>query len=278
MNRESDANRRPRTGVEPATRTASRVLENIAFFAILLIVSMRTLLSETYESGLTGISRAVGDVSSLTPATTVMFDVVIWLAAAMVASAVLLRGRSWRWTGIEAGWAIMVVAAAISCCLASNKRLAVNASCDWLTALVLAIALANLLYERRRVVLVLAVVVASGLASATKCGSQLGWEFGDTWQAYQEQKTEFWGRQGIALTDPTVELFERRMLAREATGFLPYSNAQGAGLCLAGFAGIALTFLAGRTWAAKVMCGVVAAVILASIVTTGGCGAVLAAL
>ncbi len=278
MNRDSDANRRPRTGVEPATRTVSRVLENIAFFAILLIVSMRTLLSETYESGLSGISQAVGDVSSLTPATTVMFDVIIWVAAAMVAFAVLLRGRSWRWTGVEAGWAIMVVAAVLSCCLAGNKRLAINASYDWLTALVLAIALANLLYERRRVVLVLAVVVASGLASATKCGSQLGWEFGDTWQAYQQQKTEFWGRQGIALTDPTVELFERRMLAREATGFLPYSNAQGAGLCLAGFAGIALALLAGRRWAAKAMCGVVAAVILATLVTTGSRGGILAAL
>ncbi|HPD31442.1 MAG TPA: O-antigen ligase family protein [Phycisphaerae bacterium] len=278
MNREPAPNRRPPTGVAPVAGRVPHALDGMAFLVLLLIVSMRALLSETYESGLTGVSQAVGDIASLTPATTVMLDTAIWVAAAMAALATLLRSRSWQRTGIEAGWAIMAVAAVCSCCVASNKRLAINASCDWLTTPVLAITLANLLRERRRVVLVLAVVVASGLASATKCGSQLGWEFGDTWQAYQEQKAEFWGRQGVALTDPTVELFERRMMAREATGFLPYSNAQGAGLILAGFAGIALAFLSGRSRTAKGVCGVVAAVILASVVTTGSRGAMLAAL
>ena len=75
---------------------------------------MRTLLSETYESGLTGISQAIGDTAALTPATTVMFDTAIWAAAAMAAFATLLRSRSWRQTGIEAGWAIMAVAAVCS--------------------------------------------------------------------------------------------------------------------------------------------------------------------
>jgi len=269
---------RPPAGVKPVADSVPRALDNLALFVLLLVVSMRTLLSETYESGLSGISHAIGDTASLTPATTVMFDVAIGLAAAMAAFATLLRRQPWRWTGIEAGWAMMVVAAVVSCCAAGNKRLAINASCDWLTALVLTITLANLLRERRRVVLVLSVVVASGLASATKCGSQLGWEFADTWEAYQQQKPEFWAQQGIAATDPTVALFERRMLAREATGFLPYSNAQGAGLVLAGFAGITLTFLSGRSRTAKGVCGVVAAVILASVVATGSRGAMLAAL
>lgn len=278
MARKTAPSCRPPAGVKPVADSVPRALDNLALFVLLLVVSMRTLLSETYESGLSGISHAIGDTASLTPATTVMFDVAIWLAAAMVAFATLLRRQPWRWTGIEPGWAIMVVAAVLSCCLAGNKRLAINASCDWLTALVLTITLANLLRERRQVVLVLSVVVASGLASATKCGSQLGWEFADTWEAYQQQKPQFWAQQGIAPTDPTVELFERRMLAREATGFLPYSNAQGAGLILAGFAGIALAFLSGRSRTAKGVCGVVAAVILASVVTTGSRGAMLAAL
>ncbi|MGQ9651071.1 MAG: O-antigen ligase family protein [Phycisphaerae bacterium] len=278
MSHEPAPSRRPPPGVTPVAGWVPHALDHVAFFVLLLVVSMRTLLSETYESGLTGISQAIGDTAALTPATTVMFDTAIWAAAAMATLATLLRGRSWQQTGIEAGWAIMAVAAVCSCCAASNKRLAVNASCDWLTALVLAIALANLLREKRRVVLVLAVVVASGLASAAKCGSQLGWEFADTWQTYQEQKTDFWTRQGIALTDPTVELFERRMLAREATGFMPYSNTQGAGFVLAGFAGLALVFLAGRSRTAKGVCGVIAAVVLASTIMTGSRGAMLAAL
>lgn len=252
-------------------------LDGAAFLVLLVIVAMRPLLSETYDSALHGVSEAAGDAASLTPATSAAFDVAIWLASVVTAVSAVLKRRTWRWTGLEIGWAIMVAAAAVSSWAASNKRLAVNASCDWLTAVVLAITLANLVRDRRRVVLVLAVVTASGLASAVKCGTQIAWEFDDTYAAYLAHKEEFWARQGVALTDPTVELFERRMQAREATGFLPYSNAQGAGLSLATFAGIALALAAGRRSVVRVLCAVLAALIMVVLPTTGSRGAVAAA-
>ncbi len=289
MSRETIPSRRPVSGAEPRTHGSltdprksvkggpARLIENLAFFAILLIVSMRPLLSETYDSGLSGISRAVGDATSLTPATTAVFDLVIWVAAIVAAIAHLLQRRSWRWTGIEIGWLLAVAAAAISSWAASNQRLAINASCDWLTAMVLAMTLANLLYERRRLVLVLAVLVATGLTSAVKCGTQKAWEFDDTWQAYQETKQQFWAGQGVSLTDPTVELFERRLLAREATGFLSYTNAQAAGLALAGFAAIAAAMLTGPRRDLRWVAGAVAGILFAAIILTGSRGGLAAA-
>ncbi len=263
---------------DPANRaSAASVLQNAALYALLLVIAMRPLLSETYESGLQGISQAIGDPTSLTPATTALFDLVIWAAAVAAGIAGVMTGRSWKWTGLEAGWAIMVAAAVASSWAASNKRLAINASCDWLTGVALAMALASLLRDRKRVVLVLAVVAASWIASAAKCGTWLAWEADDTWRSYQEQKEVIWAGQGIPLDDPRVELFENRMKAREASGFLAHSNSQGTGLALACFAAIGLAVLGRARPAARAAGVVVAAVLFATIVATKSRGAMLAA-
>ena len=62
------------------------------------------------------------------------------------------------------GFVIVAVAAAASCFVASNKRLAINTTLDWLTLPMLAIALAYLLQHAWQMRLALCVIIASGVA------------------------------------------------------------------------------------------------------------------
>ncbi|UCD28163.1 MAG: O-antigen ligase family protein, partial [Planctomycetota bacterium] len=190
---------------------------------------------------------------------------------------VVLRKVRWQWTGAEIGWLAMLLAAAISTMAASNQRLAINASSDWLTAMVMMMVLVNLCRDKTRITLVLAVIVASGAASATKCIMQTTIEYAETLEDYQRNKVEFWQKQGTPLDDPRVELYERRLKAREASGFIPHSNAQGALLSLAAFAALAIGAFFERTPAYKIIFLILALILFSTIYTTGSRMAMLAA-
>lgn len=267
----------PKGGPTDPRRRTARAIETVAFFVLLLVVAMRPLISETYDAQFHSIDRAIGMPAITTPATTAWFDLAIWSCAVAVAVAVVLDRRPWRLTGVEIGWLVMILAAGISTWPASNQRLALNASADWLTAGVLLMTLTQVARVRWRAILILTVIVASSLTAAARCGMQVGVEFRETIAEYEQTKEVFWRQQGIALDAPEVELFERRMAARQATGFFPYSNVQAAGLALAGFAALALMATAGTNVLRRSAWAAVAAVLFAAILLTSGRGALLAA-
>lgn len=255
-------------------------LERGAFFVLLLLIGMRPLLSETYESAEGIFAEYVRAVNIATSATTAGFDVAIWLAAVAVTVVGVWRflsgrGTAWRWTGLEIGFVCMAVAAAVSIIVAaSNRRLALNASVDWLSGLALAMLIANLCRDRLRLALVLAVVAAAGAASGVRSVMQVTTEFRETREDYERNKDTLWG--AVPPDDPRRQLYERRMNANEATGFLAHSNAQGSLLLLCGFGTLAAGGWARAGWTrwALYAGGVVQ---LALIALTGSRGAMLAA-
>ncbi len=260
-----------------AGERVGHVLDVVAFYALLLVLAMRPLISETYASGLEGIGRASASLGDPTPAVTAWFDGTIWAAAVAAGASVTLRRRRWRLTGIEIGAGILLVAAAVSTLAAGNKRLALNASTDWLTALVLLVVLANLCRDRMRIGLLLAVLSATGLASMARCTMQKTADYADTLHEYERTREAFWENQHIALDDPRVELYERRLKAAETSGFLPLSNTQGALLSLSGFALLGLRgLIVRRRWSARILF-VPALLAFAMIFWTGSKGALLAA-
>lgn len=259
-------------------QTAALWLENLAVFVLLLVVAMRPLLMETYESARTPMTRALNLSSDLTPATTAWFGLAVWLAAAAATVAAVLARRPWRPAGFEAGWLLMLIGAVVSTMVASNKRLAINCSADWLTAAALTWTLVNLARRRFCVGLILAAIIASGAVSAVRCGMQVTIEHADTMRHYQEMKEKFWSDQSIPLDDPTVDLYERRMRAAEASGFFALANSQGAWLALAGFAALSMAALRNRHALLQATFAVLAAVLMCCIFMTGGRGAMLGAL
>ncbi len=210
----------------------------IVIVGIAVIAAARPLISETYTAALHGISMALGG-GDLSPAVTAMFDLAIVGLALFASIMMCVNRQGYRWTGLEPGALLMVVAAIVSTIFAGDKRVALNASADWLCAVMLVLLIPQVVRSRQGGRLLLAVIVASGAASATKSAMFVVDEHDEMVRQYEESKESFWARQGVALDDPQVELFEKRMMAKEASGFLPFSNAQGSLLVLCGFAAMA---------------------------------------
>jgi len=217
-----------------------RRIENLSLLVLIGLVALRPLVGESYDSAGNTLTEALGVVSDPQPLATLVFDLLIlgstcgWLAARAMGSP-----RPYRRTGLEWGTALVAVAAVVSCFFAGNKRLAINATIDWLCMPILAIALVQLLREpwQRRVLL--AAVLASACVQAAQCMEQY-FSFNETWAHYLKIKSDFWTKQGVALDASKVELFEQRMRARESTGFFPHSNVAGSYLVLCFFAGLGL--------------------------------------
>ncbi|HUU85044.1 MAG TPA: O-antigen ligase family protein [Phycisphaerae bacterium] len=261
----------------------TRAIESCCLYLILLVVALRPLIPESYSSSRSSISAGLTAISDPAPATTLILDAVILLAATgwLVARA-LGPARPYRRCGIEWGAVLVLVAGIASCCVAGNKRLAVNGTVDWLMLPLLTIVLAQLLRERWHVRLALAVIVASAAVQAYECFNQIVYTYPATEELYEEQKEEFWAAQDIDLDSSHVALYERRMHGREATGYLAHSNVAGAYLVLTGLAALAVAWSRWRSAPLRlrrpsaVLVGLVGAAILAAAALTHSRGALFA--
>ncbi len=265
-----------------------RLLEKICLFVLIGLVALRPLVPETYESAGSAVAVALNELADPTPALTLIFDVVIlgclavWLAARAAGSP-----TPYRRTGLEWGLVLVVFAAAISSWVAGNRRLAINASIDWLCGVVLAITLVQLMRHRWQRRMLLAAVVASACVQAVLCCEQYLAGFDETLEHYESIKEQFWAQQGVGLDSDKVILFEGRLKAREASGSLPHSNIAGSYLVLCGFAALGVCFEWWRRcrrrrsaidWVRAFGCTSVPALIVAAALLTKSLGALLAGL
>lgn len=224
-----------------------RVLETLSLFALLSVVALRPLVSESYDSGGSLFSRGLESVTDPSPVRTLVFDAVILLATlGWLFARAIGRTSPYRRTGLEWGGGLLLVASALSCVYAGNQRLAINGSVDWLCYPLLTIALSQLMTKSWHRRLLLGVVLASALVQAAQCFEQYFIGFDETWRHYLSIKVDLWGGQGVSLDSPKVEAFERRLLAHEAAGFLPHSNVAGSYLVLCSLAAMALATVAWR--------------------------------
>lgn len=218
-----------------------RTIETVSLFALIAVVVLRPLVAESYDSSVNELTAALQAVSDPSPVRTYVFNLLILCAAGGWLFARALGAlRPYRPTGLGWGLGLLTVVAIVSCLFAGQKRLAVNGTVDWLCYPILTIALVQLMHKpwHRRVLL--AAVLASATAQASTCVEQYFVGFDDTWAHYQSIKEEFWAKQGVELDSNSVEAFERRMKAHEASGHFPHSNVAGSYLVLCAMAGAGL--------------------------------------
>jgi len=218
-----------------------RILETVSLFALIAVAILRPLVAESYDSAGSPFTGALQAVSDPSPLRTLVFDLLI-LAAALgwLVARALGPSRPYRRTGLEWGAGLVAVAAVVSCCVAGNKRLAINASIDWLCYPLLAITLVQLIRRPWHKRLLVTAVLASACVQAVHCMEQYSVGFDETWAHYESIKDQFWASQDVDLDSTRVESFERRIHSREATGFLPHSNVTGSYLVLCGIAALGL--------------------------------------
>lgn len=235
------------------------IWDMIALAMLIVVIAARPLVPETYNAGSTAMEQALRDLRSNSPAVTLLFDLTIMIAALLHFAGRAMAYRSnwraqssgnasaagapppgYRWTGLELGTALLLIAGLGSSLVASNMRIAINAAVDWLCYPLLAVVLTQVLRGSRWRGWALAVVLAAATVQAVECAEQYYVGFDETWEFYQQGKADFWAAQGLSLDSPQVELFEQRMLSREAQGFLGHSNVAGAYLALCGLAAAGL--------------------------------------
>ena len=216
-------------------------LRAISLFMLLSVVALRPLVAETYDSAGNSIGRAIEVLADPSPARTLGFDLAILIPPCLwLLSSALDRGVRYRWTGLEIGFVLLSIAGVVSCYYAGNKRLAINGTLDWLCFPILTIMLVQLLRTQWQRRLVLAAILASATVNAAQCYEQYFMGFAETIEQYEASKEEFWAKQGVELDSTTVDAFERRLRARETTGFFAHSNVAGAYLMLCAFAAMGL--------------------------------------
>lgn len=238
-------------------------VDRVALFVLLCVITLRPTVTESYDSAPTGVGAALRDIGDPSPARTLAIDLAILMCAASVAGVRAIRRSDPQRavpSGVSApdarrrfpipaallcaGTAVLVLGAVVSTVYAGNRRLATNASIDWICNLVLMVTLAVLVYTPRRRALLIACIVAAGAVQAAQCFEQYSISFDDTWQHYQSIKADFWYAQGVNLDSERVVMFENRIRAREASGFLPHSNITGSVLALAALAGAGVVLAA----------------------------------
>ncbi|MCO6438241.1 MAG: O-antigen ligase family protein [Phycisphaerae bacterium] len=223
-------------------QTTAAGLRFLSLVVLVLVVSLRPMIAESYDTARSPFGSAISQIADPTPVRTLVLDVSILLAAcASLVAHRMERSRRPRWPGLEWGLALCAFAALISCVFAGQKRLAINGAIDWLCLPILALTLADLLRrDGQRRLLLAAILGAAATQVATGVEQYRGFE--DTWAQYQQHKAEFWAAQGIQPGDGRIELFERRANSREIQASFPHSNVAASYflLCVFAAAGAAL--------------------------------------
>lgn len=200
----------------------------LLFALLAALLAVRPLLPETYDlPELSFVDVIAGSAPSLTARFTLSLDLLLLLLSGM---ALLLRPLRWRFVPL-AGLLLLAAGVGVSTSAAADPRAALNAGASLLTAVIAGMALLSLMHgqpQRRR--MLVALLLAVGVATAVKCYIQHFSEFPELREFWPKQKQAL-AERGYDLNDPSIINFERRMNAAEASGYLSHSNI--AASCLA---------------------------------------------
>lgn len=209
--------------------------ERIALLALVAMIPLRAVLSETRTFEMPPLFRNLDTPPGAMPATTMGIFAVIAGAALLASCARWWRGGpSYRWTGAELGAAMLALAMAISTYRAGQKHLALTGSLDFLGLLLFFLTLRQLLVRRWHVRLVMVTILATGAMVVAKCAYQKWVEIPATIRYYEEHKEEM-TRPIPGETERSAGLvydYEQRLRSGAVTGFFSHPNVLGSYLIL----------------------------------------------
>ena len=212
------------------TRAAfAPALDRFLYYVLLAVLCARPLIGESYEHADIGFLAALPDAGGPTPATTA------WLDTLLLAASVLTLARDRRWRAnvlLGVGVVLLAVAVLVSSRAAADKCLALLAGSSLFIGVLAGIALGSLLHTRWMLHVLIAAALASGCTTAIKCVRQSTDEFAQTRQAWEQEYKPRLIQQGYDPDDPLIVNYERRMISREAYGFLSHPNATGSCLMM----------------------------------------------
>lgn len=206
----------------------------------LCVLALRVTYTEAPTvQPLTLVGGLIDTIYSLTLSGLLVFAFVAWIVVQFV------RNRPvYRFTGMEIGLGLFIVAAVVSSVAASDKRAAINHATILIAPVFAAMLLSQVLDSPAKVRLVLVAIVALGIVSAYQCAEQFLVSNAITIEQYEKDPNMLLTPLGIEPGTFQHFLFEHRIYSRGIRGFFTTSNSAASFAICASFAGIAL--LAGR--------------------------------
>ncbi len=147
---------------------------------------------------------------------------------------------SYRFTTIEIGLCLFCIAATIAAFAASNKRAAITDIICFISPVLMAVLLVQILDSHAKIKLVLVIIAALGIASVYQCAEQFFVSNQVTIDQYEQSPQTLLEPFGIQPGSLQQFLFEHRLYSRVVRGFFTTSNSAGSFAILTSFAAIAL--------------------------------------
>ncbi|MCG3138381.1 MAG: hypothetical protein HJJLKODD_02244 [Phycisphaerae bacterium] len=252
-------------------------LPDILLFGLLIIIGLRPLIQETCNTMLDPLAMVFKEIPPASPTTTIIIDLALMLIGGWVWA---LRRAGYLPSvpalGIGPGAVLLSLAAIASCTIASNQRLAINITLDWLTLPVLAWSLRQLLTTPRQIRLAVAVILASAAANAIQAFDDYYVTNPNTITFYEKERERIWQEQGYEPDDYRVTLLQKRIYDPAAKGFFILSNIAGNYLVLTLLSGTALLIACWKNIPARLINIFLCGLLLWALWLTGSRGALAA--
>lgn len=200
-----------------------------------VIVCRATYTESPNVASITMLVDFTSPLKSLTISAVLLFSAVVWFV-----SAALRKNWRYRYTGIEIGLAIFVVAGIIGMAVAANKRAAVTGFVTLSVPMVMAILLVQILNSQTKTTILLYAVVALGVIGTSQCAEQFFSTNEMLLEQYRQSPEEQLSMLGIEPNTFQHFLYEHRLFSRDVHGFFTTSNSAGSFALLSVFAAAGL--------------------------------------
>jgi len=257
------------------------ILEYILFAVCLCVIAIRTTFTEgpSPQSATQPINLG-GGVYSLSISAILILSFVFWLVWSFCIGRFL-----YRFTAMEIGLAVFIIAAVIAGPGAPNKRAAINAFVVTIAPVLCAVLLVQILDSHLKIKILLTVIAALGVVSAYQCAEQFFVSNQITIEQYEQAPWTMLEPLGIQPGSFNQVLFEHRLYTRGVRGFFTTGNSAGSFALLASFASVALFLERFKNRKSDlsgplhlVCCGIAVAAVLFGLAITRSKGAIIASL
>ncbi|MHC5061053.1 MAG: O-antigen ligase family protein [Planctomycetota bacterium] len=256
-----------------------RWLEYALLMLCLCVLAVRATYPENPHIVPLNITEQIlgNDGFSVIISTVLIFGAIAWCIG------VFLCGRShYRFSGIEIGVAVFLIAAVVAIFAASNKRAAITDSVTLIAPMLMALLLIQILDSPAKIKLVLFVIVALAAAGSFQCFDQLLTSNQYMIDDYEKNPADHIERAGFEPNSFEHMLYEHRLYSKDIRGFFTTSNSAGSFAILATFAAVGLciekirNLLKESSRTPLTCCAIVAALVAAGLVVTQSKGAIVA--
>ena len=256
-------------------------LEYVLFVLCLCVIALRATLTEGLSAQSVNQPINLGsNVYSLSISAVLIFSFVLWFVWGFYR-----REFCYRFSGIEVGLCVFVIAAVAAGLAASDKRTAVTGFAMLVAPPLMAILLVQILDSQPKIRLLLAVIGALGVVSAYQCADQFFIDNQMTIEQYEQAPQSMLEPLGIQPGTFVHWLFEQRLYSKDVRGFFTTGNSAGSFALLASFAGVALFLEKVKNHKSKssgqwqlLTCGIAVAVVIFGLIITRSKGAIIASL